>query len=126
MIDTAFADLLAAHVSLPGVTIALTQLPQDSSYPALVYQPVSDVPPTRLCQPATGGQGRVQVTALAHGAGAVNALLQQLRGQLEHHGPRSAGGSHILGCVFAGYGPPDFDNATGISSKSADYLISYR
>lgn len=126
MIEEAFADLLAAHFSVPGVTIALRQMPQGSTYPGLVYQSVSDVPPQRLCGPARGGSGRVQVTALAYGAGQVNALLLSLRAQIEHYGARSAGASHILSCIFAGYGPPDIDTVTGINSKSADYLISYR
>ena len=68
----------------------------------------------------------MQVTVLAQGLDAVNALHRQLRAQIEHFSARQAGASRILSCVFAGHGPADFDQITGISSKPADYLISYR
>lgn len=126
MLDDAFAELLAEHVSLPGVTIAMSRLPQGSSYPGLVYVPFDDQAPQRLCAPSPGGSGRVQVVALAQHAADVIALHRTLRAQLERYGKRQTANYTVLNCVFDRYGPPDKDDDTGVCSKPADYLITYR
>lgn len=110
-------------VQATGGRIALVQAPQDSGYPALVYQVISATPLDRLCAPGTAWRARVQINPLAFTVREVITIHDLVRGVLECFTPRTVASHHLASCVFMGYGPTSKDDLTGAWTKSADYTL---
>jgi|GEM_PF-2677342 len=118
--------------------IAFVQLPQDTDYPAIVYNVVSDNPMRRLCSPSVTYTARIQINPFATTVRGVLDLHTLVRTVLESYTPvnvgRSteswsdyyfAGFSRIGACVYEGMGPTSKDELTGTWTKSADYMLLY-
>lgn len=110
-------------VQATGGRIALVQSPQDSGYPALVYQVISATPLDRLCAPGTAWRARVQINPLAFTVREVIDLQNAVRAVLECYTPRTVDGCTVASCVFMGYGPTSKDDLTGAWTKPADYML---
>lgn len=104
--------------------IALNELPQGTTYPAIAYQVVSDIGVQYLNEKVSESFARVQVNPLAADPGALLALHAAVRGAMEGSN-KSIAGFRILSCRFEAFGPPDKDELTGMWTKPADYILIY-
>jgi hypothetical protein len=119
--ESMIASLLAP---IPNVQIALEELPQDTDYPALVYQIVSLNTLDFICQHGKNQTARVQVNPLAETVAKVNELHELVKTALVGFAPRVVEGKRLVSCVFLGFGPITKD-MRGIWTKPADYRIVF-
>ncbi len=113
-----------AITSLVGNRIAETRLPENSSYPALVYEVITGTPVLPIS--AVGGnllRVRIQITALARQLADVKSLLEEVRKAMAFkYG--SINGVRVTSIVPDVVGHDQkFDDA-GIFAQSRDFFIT--
>lgn len=122
-------NIVDALLRVPAITgtakLALVELPQGTTYPAVVYSIVSNVPEETLCGPALAFSARVQINPLAASMAAVNALHSAIKTAMESDTTRTVSSKAVRYCRLTGYGPTSKDEFTGMWTKPADYQILY-
>lgn len=125
--------IVAALLNVAGVNAlvgnrkALGQLPQNTAYPAVVYQVVSGVPQPILSfsgQPQMA-QARIQINPLATTIGEIKAIHAAIRAAMDFKLQQIVAGKRVVSCRLDSIGPADRDNDAGIWTQSADYLLMY-
>lgn len=114
-----------AITAVVGQRIALVQLPQGSSYPAIVYAPIMDDELGQLCGPSGAFKARVQINPLAPSMVTVNAIHALIREAMQSDQTRSVAGKSLRYCRLAGFGPVSKDDFSGMWTKPADYMLMY-
>lgn len=114
-------------VALVGNRRAMTQLPQNSEYPALVYTLIDGVPNPELSyqlkpQRATA---RVQINPLATTPAVLKSLHGVVRSVLDFKHQTVVSGKLVVSCRFENMGPATLDNDIKIWTQSADYILQY-
>lgn len=113
--------------ALVGTRKALGQLPQNTAYPALVYQIVSGVPQPHLNYSGEPqmAQARIQINPLALTVGEVKAIHAAVRASMDFKLQQIVAGKRVVSCRLDNIGPADRDNEAGVWTQSADYLLMY-
>lgn len=123
------AQLLNAPsiTALVGSRRALSQLPQGTTMPALVYQVITSTPrPVVAYQNGPQmAQARIQINPLATTIPALKSIHDALRGVLDFKHNQSVGGKTVVSCRFDSLGPMDKDNDAGVWTQPADYILMW-
>jgi uracil phosphoribosyltransferase len=117
----------ASITALVGSRRALSQLPQNTAYPALVYQVVTNTPAPHLNY-ATERQesvARVQLNPLARDIATIKSIHSALRALLDFRHNIVIAGKTIISCRLGVAGVVEKDNDLGIWTQSADYVLRY-
>lgn len=117
----------ASITALVGDRKALAQLPQNSAFPALVYQVVTATPEPVL-NFASGpqmAQARIQINPLAVTVGEVKAIHAAVRAVMDFKLQTVVAGKRIVSCRLDNIGPSDRDMDSGLWTQSADYMLMY-
>jgi hypothetical protein len=125
IISTWLAD--ATITALVGSRRALSQLPQGTAYPALVYEVVTTTPRPHLNY-ATEPQeamARVQLNPLAKDIATVKSIHSALRTLLDFKHNITIAGKTIISCRLGVIGLVEKDNDLGIWTQPADYMLRY-
>ena len=113
--------------ALVGTRVALSQLPQNTAMPALVYQVISSNPrPVVAFQ--TGPQraeARIQLNPLATSIKGVKDIHAALRTVLDFKHNQTVGGKTVVSCRFDSLGAMDKDNDAGVWTQPADYILMW-
>lgn len=107
---------------------ALGQLPQNTAYPAIVYNVMTHTPDPTLAaheQAQQMARVRVQINPLAKTIGEIKALHEAIRAEMDFQHARTVAGKLVVSCRFAGYGPTSRDNDIGLWTESADYSLMF-
>jgi hypothetical protein len=109
-----------------GASLALAELPENSTYPAVVYNVVSDVPipPINAQAGGTINQCRMQITALARALSDVKAILEAARLAMNWKSG-NIGGVTVVSVIPAQYSPHGKDNEASVFYQSRDFVITY-
>jgi hypothetical protein len=113
--------------ALVGTRRAMTQLPQNTAFPALVYTVIDDIPlpNLRLNVAPQRAQARVQINPLAKTIAEVKAIHEQVRLAMDFKLQQTFAGKTVISSRLDIFGTPEKDLDTGIWTQSADYLVSY-
>lgn len=113
--------------SLVSTRRALGQLPQNTAYPALVYNVIDGMP-----QPNVAYQNglqrafvRFQINPLAQNIADVKAIHAAVRNVLDFKHQQTIAGKLIVGCRFDSIQPMEKDLDANIWTQSADYVMTY-
>lgn len=128
-IETIVAAWLADSTitALVGDRRALSQLPQNSTFPALVYQ-VVDMTPQPVVAYQVGAQrarARVQINPLAATVTEVQAIHAAIRALLDFKHSVVIAGKTIVSARLELLGPTDKDSEAGVWTQPADYTITW-
>jgi hypothetical protein len=113
--------------ALVGTRRAMTQLPQNTALPALVYTVIDDIPlpNLRFNVVPQRAQARVQINPLAKTIAEVKAIHEQVRLAMDFKLQQTFAGKTVISSRLDIFGTPEKDLDTGIWTQSADYLVSY-
>lgn len=113
--------------ALVGTRRAMTQLPQNIAFPALVYTVIDDIPlpNLRFNVVPQRAQARVQINPLAKTIAEVKAIHEQVRLAMDFKLQQTFAGKTVISSRLDIFGTPEKDLDTGIWTQSADYLMSY-
>jgi hypothetical protein len=113
--------------ALVGTRRAMTQLPQNTAFPALVYTIIDDIPlpNLRFNVVPQRAQARVQINPLAKTIAEVKAIHEQVRLAMDFKLQQTFAGKTVISSRLDIFGTPEKDLDTGIWTQSADYLMSY-
>ncbi len=113
--------------ALVGTRRAMTQLPQNTAFPALVYTVIDDIPlpNLRFNVVPQRAQARVQINPLAKTIAEVKAIHEQVRLAMDFKLQQIFAGKTVISSRLDIFGTPEKDLDTGIWTQSADYLMSY-
>ena len=113
--------------ALVGTRRAMTQLPQNTAVPALVYTVIDDIPlpNLRFNVVPQRAQARVQINPLAKTIAEVKAIHEQVRLAMDFKLQQTFAGKTVISSRLDIFGTPEKDLDTGIWTQSADYLMSY-
>jgi hypothetical protein len=113
--------------ALVGTRRAMTQLPQNTAFPALVYTVIDDIPlpNLRFNVVPQRAQARVQINPLAKTIAEVKAIHEQVRLAMDFKLQQTFAGKTVISSRLDIFGTPEKDLDTGIWTQSADYLVSY-
>lgn len=114
-----------AVTSLVSTRRALSQLPENTTYPALVYQVIDAVPQPVVNFAAVGqrAQARVQINPLATTVASVKEIHAAVRSVMDFKHQVTFAGKTVVSCRLDMIGPADKDEATGIWTQPADYML---
>lgn len=130
MSDFAIAAALmkdASLAALVGKRVALAQLDQGTPYPALVYQLVSSNARPYLAGQQEPGKTtfRLQLNPLAKTINEITAIHAAARTLCMRLDGETVAGCRIIHVEAATVGNYDKDNAAGVWTRPADYLITF-
>ncbi len=127
MIESIIQSLLSVSSiqAITGPNIALQQLPQACTYPAIVHQIVDSITVQMLCAPGSTHASRVQINPIAPDMATVNQLHDLIKTALQSDALRQIGASKVISCRHQGYGPASKDEFTGMWTKPADYILRH-
>ena len=113
--------------ALVGTRRAMTQLPQNTAFPALVYTVIDDIPlpNLRFNVVPQRAQARIQINPLAKTIAEVKAIHEQVRLAMDFKLQQTFAGKTVISSRLDIFGTPEKDLDTGIWTQSADYLMSY-
>ena len=109
-----------------GTSIACQRLPENSTFPAIVYSEISCVPYINFCAPSSRFTSRVQINPLAKTMAQIEALHALIKTALESDTARTFGLINVLNCRFSARTAASIDDDTGIWTKPADYMLVYQ
>jgi hypothetical protein len=123
------AALLAdtSILSLIGTRSALSQLPQNTAVPAIVYDIVSSTP-TPIVAYASSAQlatARIQFNVLAKDIPKVKEIHSALRTLLDFRHNSIVAGKRVMSCRLETLWPMEKDNEAGFWIQPADYMLRW-
>lgn len=113
--------------SLVSTRRALGQLPQNTAYPALVYNVIDGMPQPNVAY-QNGSQRafvRFQINPLAQNIADVKAIHAAVRNVLDFKHQQTIAGKLIVSCRFDSIQPMEKDLDANIWTQSADYVMTY-
>lgn len=109
---------------LVGTRVALGQLPDNTTYPAIVYQVVDAYPePNVNYSGSQRARARIQINPIAATLAEVKAIHAAIRSELDFLHQETVLTKLIISCRFASLGPADKDTDAGLWTQPADYLL---
>ena len=128
MIESAIATILKRDgiKKIIGSRFALSQLPQGTTYPALVFQ-VIDSFPVDPVDYTLGGKmrSRVQFNTFAKSLTAVIDAYTELISEMDYLHCQKIDSLYIISSRLAYIGPVDRDTETGLWAQPVDFSILY-
>ena len=125
--------IIAAMLNTGGITAlvstrkAMTQLPQNTVFPALVYTVIDAIPLPHINY-ATERQmarARVQINPIAKTMAEVKSIHDQVRLAMDFKLQQTFAGKTVISSRLDIFSSPEKDLDTGTWTQSADYLVSY-
>jgi hypothetical protein len=124
--------IIAAMLNQTGITAlvgnrrALGQLPQNSVFPAIVYQVIDGQPQPSLNYPVDDlAMARIQINPLAVTLAEVKNIHAAVRAAIDFKHHQTFAGKKVMSCRFDSLGPIDRDEEMGIWTQSADYMLRW-
>lgn len=125
--------IIAAMLNTSGITVlvgtrkAMSQLPQNTAFPALVYTVIDAVPQPHLHYSVERqmARARVQINPLAKTMAEVKAIHDQVRSAMDFKHQQTYAGKTVISSRLDLFGSPEKDLDTGTWTQSADYMVSY-
>ena len=124
--------IIAAMLNQAGITAlvgnrrALGQLPQNSVFPAIVYQVIDGQPQPSLNYPVDDlAMARIQINPLAVTLGEVKNIHAAVWAAIDFKHHQTFAGKKVMSCRFDSLGPIDRDEEMGIWTQSADYMLRW-
>lgn len=117
----------ASITALVGSRKALSQLPQNTTYPAIVYQVVDGRPEPHLnysSEPQMA-RARIQINPIAASIGQVKEIHSALRSVLDFKHNTIVAGKRVVSCRFSMLGSMDKDNEAGVWTQPVDYVLMW-
>jgi len=118
----------ATITNIVGNRRALYQLPENSAFPAIVYQVIDDVPDPNLDYARPSGQlarARVQFNPIAATIPEVKNIHSALRVVFDFKHNTLVGTKLIMSCRLNFLGIMEKDNDAGVWTQPADYTLAY-
>ena len=117
----------ASIIALVGNRRALYQLPQNTSYPALVYNLIDGIPQPNVAYQngPQRAQARIQINPLALTVGEIKSIHSAIRNVLDFKHQQTIAGKLVVSCRFDSMQPMEKDLDANIWTQSADYILSY-
>ena len=123
--ESIVAELLnVTAVKAVAPNIALEQLPQGTTYPALVYNCIYANTLDYICNHGKNNIARIQVNPLAQDMGTINLIHKAVKDAMVSFSSKQVAGLRMVSCTFYGFGPTSKDEQ-GIWTKPADYRIIF-
>jgi hypothetical protein len=115
-----------AITALVGNRRALARLPQNSTYPGLVYQ-VVDAEPRPSVNYAVDNMAfaRIQINPIAVTLPEVKNIHAVVRTAIDFKHHQTFAGKLVVSCRFETLGPVDRDDDAGIWTQPADYILRW-
>lgn len=113
--------------ALVGTRRALGQLPQNTAYPALVYNLIDGMPQPNVAY-QNGRQRafvRFQINPLAQTVAEIKSIHATVRNALDFKHQQTVAGKLIVSCRFDSLQPMEKDLDANIWTQAADYLLTY-
>ena len=114
-------------VAIVGSRRALSQLPQNTAMPAIVYSIIDVIP-----MPNVGyqngpqrAQARVQINPLASGIAGVKAIHDAVRQAMDFKHQITVAGQTVISCRLESMGMAERDNEAGIWTQPYDYILQF-
>jgi hypothetical protein len=125
--------IIAAMLNTAGITTlvstrkAMSQLPQNTAFPALVYTVIDAVPLPHInfATELQMARARVQINPLAKTMAEVKAIHEQVRLAMDFKLQQVYAGKTVISSRLDLFGSPEKDLDTGTWTQSADYMVSY-
>ena len=125
--------IIAAMLNTAGITTlvstrkAMSQLPQNTAFPALVYTLIDAVPLPHInfATERQMARARVQINPLAKTMAEVKSIHDQVRLAMDFKLQQTFAGKTVISSRLDLFGTPEKDLDTGTWTQSADYLVSY-
>lgn len=124
--------IIAAMLNQAGITAlvgnrrALGQLPQNSQFPAIVYQVIDGQPQPGLNYSVDDlAMARIQINPLAVTLAEVKNIHAAVRTGLDFTHHQTYAGKLVMSCRFDQLGPIDRDEEMGIWTQPADYMLRW-
>lgn len=124
--------IIAAMLNQAGITAlvgnrrALGQLPQNSQFPAIVYQVIDGQPQPGLNYAVDDlAMARIQINPLAVTLAEVKNIHAAVRTGLDFKHHQTFAGKLVMSCRFDQLGPIDRDEEMGIWTQPADYMLRW-
>lgn len=125
--------IIAAMLNTAGITAlvstrkAMSQLPQNTAFPALVYTVIDSVPLPHLHYSVERqmARARVQINPIAKTMAEVKSIHDQVRLAMDFKLQQTFAGKTVVSSRLDLFGPPEKDLDTGTWTQPADYLVSY-
>lgn len=117
----------AAITNLVGNRRALGQLPQNSAYPALVYQLIDNIPRPNIAY-QNGPQrtiARFQINPLAGSIAEVKSIHEAIRSVIDFKHHQTVAGKLVVSCRLDMMQSMEKDIDSNIWTQPADYILSY-
>ena len=123
------AALLAdvSIIALVKTRSALSQLPQNTAMPAIVYDIVSSIPNPVVAYASSAqmATARIQFNVLAKDIPKVKEIHAALRTLLDFRHNSIVAGKKIVSCRLEALWPMDKDNEAGVWIQPADYMLKW-
>lgn len=125
IIATLLSD--ASIVALVGNRRALYQLPQNTAYPAVVYNLIDGIPQPNVAYQngPQRAQARIQINPLALTVGEIKSIHSAIRNVLDFKHQQTIAGKLVVSCRFDSMQPIEKDLDSNIWTQSADYILTY-
>ncbi|NLX13015.1 MAG: DUF3168 domain-containing protein [Phycisphaerales bacterium] len=112
--------------ALVSARVALGQLPDNTTYPAIVYQVVDAYPePNVNFDGSQRARARIQINPIAATLAKVKAIHAAIRSELDFLHQETVLTKLIISCRFASLGPADRDTDAGLWTQPADYILQW-
>lgn len=117
---------VAGITSIVSTRVALTRLPENTVYPALVYEVISGMPLLPITANAGGSlmRTRMQITALSRTILDVKNILEQVRLAMNYQSGLIAS-VQVLSVIPDMVGPDQKNDESAVFMQSRDFLITY-
>lgn len=106
---------------------ALSELPQNTTFPALVYNIIDGIPEPNVAY-QLGAQrafARIQINPLALTIPEVKSIHAAVRNVLDFTHQKTVAGKNVISCRFDTIREMTRDIESGIWTQSADYILRY-
>jgi hypothetical protein len=124
--------IVSALLNQTGITAlvstrrALGQLPQNSTYPAIVYQIVDANPQPGLNYSKDNlARARIQINPLAATIPEVKQIQAAIRTAIDFKHHQTFAGKTVVSCRVLSVGPMDRDEEAGIWTQATDYELMW-
>lgn len=107
--------------------VAVSQLPQNSTYPAMVLNIINNIPAPNLAgkKQIQTTKARAQINIVANNIQETKDISAAVRDVLDFVQDEIVAGKKVVSIRYAGCGPTDKDNEAGLWVCSHDYLLHY-
>ena len=106
---------------------ASAQLPQNTAYPAVVYNLIDGIPQPNVAYQngAQRAQARIQINPLALTVAEIKSIHAAIRNVIDFKHQQTIAGKLVVSCRFDSMQPMEKDLDANIWTQASDYILSY-